>query len=322
MRLPSPQGPLCPWHAQRRGSSLACPRCMDYSPVLLRPYNAHRTHRFHQGRANDIKSHPWFAVRGCGGGLVLRSCATPLVSRPRTPLDGVASDTRPAAGTIQAGSRGVNAIGQLQHSNAAPSDARGRGWLPPTRSPKVITYCSAISGNTARPNRRAKLSRGTPLLLARTVQDFDWETLAARKLEPPRRPKESDYSKRKAELEEAHRGSPLVPAMTPQEAAEADKVRGRGKEARGRGSRREGKQRAGVGEAGGQRCAGLLRGLVLPDPPVSCLLQHLKHSPGHQPLPARAFPPASPLDTAPRSAPFAPCHPPPHNADLRRLLGR
>ncbi|KAI8470474.1 MAG: kinase-like domain-containing protein [Monoraphidium minutum] len=55
-------------------------------------------------------------------------------------------------------------------------------------------------------------------------ENFDWESLAARKMEPPRRPRETDFAKRKAELEDAHRSDPLVPAMTAQEAAECNKV--------------------------------------------------------------------------------------------------
>jgi hypothetical protein len=52
-------------------------------------------------------------------------------------------------------------------------------------------------------------------------QDFDWAALSARQLEPPRRPKESDFSKRKAELEAA-RTAPAVPS--PAELAECDRV--------------------------------------------------------------------------------------------------
>jgi hypothetical protein len=56
-------------------------------------------------------------------------------------------------------------------------------------------------------------------------QDFDWEALAARRMEPPRRPQETDHAKRKMELEDAHRGDPEVPAMTPEEVRECE-VRG------------------------------------------------------------------------------------------------
>ena len=55
-------------------------------------------------------------------------------------------------------------------------------------------------------------------------QGFDWGSLAARKVEPPRRPKDSDVSKRKAELEDSHKADPLVPSMTPQEVADCQKV--------------------------------------------------------------------------------------------------
>ena len=53
-------------------------------------------------------------------------------------------------------------------------------------------------------------------------QDFDWEALAARRMEPPRRPQETDHAKRKMELEDAHRGDPEVPAMTPEEVRECE----------------------------------------------------------------------------------------------------
>ena len=48
--------------------------------------------------------------------------------------------------------------------------------------------------------------------------------LSARRMEPPRRPKTSDMSKRKQELEDAHRADPVVPPMTPEEAREAETV--------------------------------------------------------------------------------------------------
>jgi hypothetical protein len=43
-------------------------------------------------------------------------------------------------------------------------------------------------------------------------------------MEPPRRPRETDFSKRKAELEESHAGDPVVPKITPPEEAECAKV--------------------------------------------------------------------------------------------------
>ncbi|GBF90110.1 cyclic nucleotide dependent kinase [Raphidocelis subcapitata] len=52
--------------------------------------------------------------------------------------------------------------------------------------------------------------------------DFDWAALAARRMEPPRRPQESDMSKRKAELEDSHRADPEVPPMTAEEARECE----------------------------------------------------------------------------------------------------
>ncbi len=54
---------------------------------------------------------------------------------------------------------------------------------------------------------------------------FDWEGLAARRMDPPRKPKETDSSKRKMELAEAHRTEPREPlAVSPQELAEWDRV--------------------------------------------------------------------------------------------------
>ncbi len=48
-------------------------------------------------------------------------------------------------------------------------------------------------------------------------QGFDWEALAARRMDPPRKPKESDAAKRKTELAEAHKAEPREPpAVTPQ----------------------------------------------------------------------------------------------------------
>ncbi|GIL65139.1 hypothetical protein Vafri_18948 [Volvox africanus] len=55
--------------------------------------------------------------------------------------------------------------------------------------------------------------------------DFDWEGLAARRMDPPRKPKDADSSKRKAELAEAHRAEPREPTnVTPQQMAEWDRV--------------------------------------------------------------------------------------------------
>ncbi|WIA37000.1 hypothetical protein OEZ86_008237 [Tetradesmus obliquus] len=54
--------------------------------------------------------------------------------------------------------------------------------------------------------------------------DFDWQALAARRMEPPRRPKQTDHAKRKAELEDAHKADPVQPSMTPEEQMEVEKV--------------------------------------------------------------------------------------------------
>ncbi|PNW74512.1 hypothetical protein CHLRE_12g493250v5 [Chlamydomonas reinhardtii] len=54
---------------------------------------------------------------------------------------------------------------------------------------------------------------------------FDWDALAARRMDPPRKPKEADSAKRKTELAEAHRAEPReLQTISPQEAAEWDRV--------------------------------------------------------------------------------------------------
>jgi cGMP-dependent protein kinase 2 len=55
-------------------------------------------------------------------------------------------------------------------------------------------------------------------------EGFDWQALAARRLEPPRVPKETDHAKRKAELAEQHRADPVVPVMTAEEMRECEQV--------------------------------------------------------------------------------------------------
>lgn len=52
--------------------------------------------------------------------------------------------------------------------------------------------------------------------------DFDWDALTARRMEPPRRPQSSDHAKRKAELEDSHKGDPPVPKMSAEEMKEAE----------------------------------------------------------------------------------------------------
>lgn len=47
-------------------------------------------------------------------------------------------------------------------------------------------------------------------------------------MEPPRVPQASDFSKRKAELEDSHKGDPEVPKMTPEELKEAEVGEGGG----------------------------------------------------------------------------------------------
>ena len=55
------------------------------------------------------------------------------------------------------------------------------------------------------------------------MQGFDWEALSSRRMEPPRKPKAEDSSKRKAELQEARKADP-PPSATADEEAEWDKV--------------------------------------------------------------------------------------------------
>ena len=55
-------------------------------------------------------------------------------------------------------------------------------------------------------------------------QGFDWEALSSRRMEPPRKPKEEDSSKRKAELHEAHKAEPREPTVTPEELQEYETV--------------------------------------------------------------------------------------------------
>lgn len=43
-------------------------------------------------------------------------------------------------------------------------------------------------------------------------------------MEPPRRPRETDFAKRKAELEDSHKEDPIVPTITPEELKECERV--------------------------------------------------------------------------------------------------
>lgn len=65
-----------------------------------------------------------------------------------------------------------------------------------------------------------------PALVLTIIQGFDWEALASRRMDPPRKPKDSDSAKRKSELTEAHQGDAREPTATDEELAEWDKVRG------------------------------------------------------------------------------------------------
>jgi len=53
---------------------------------------------------------------------------------------------------------------------------------------------------------------------------FDWEALSSRRMPPPRKPKEEDSAKRKAELESAHKDEAREPEVSPQELAEWNTV--------------------------------------------------------------------------------------------------
>eukprot|EP00798_Chlamydomonas_sp_ICE-L_P017579 gene17579-23905_t len=53
---------------------------------------------------------------------------------------------------------------------------------------------------------------------------FDWDALSSRRMMPPRKPKEEDSSKRKAELKDAHKSDPREPTATLEELAEFELV--------------------------------------------------------------------------------------------------
>lgn len=56
------------------------------------------------------------------------------------------------------------------------------------------------------------------------VQGFDWDALSSRRMPAPRKPKEEDSAKRKAELHEAHKNDTREPNVTPEELAEYEVV--------------------------------------------------------------------------------------------------
>lgn len=45
---------------------------------------------------------------------------------------------------------------------------------------------------------------------ALSMQGFDWDALSTRRMEPSRRPADSDSAKRKSDLTESHRDEPRV----------------------------------------------------------------------------------------------------------------
>lgn len=53
---------------------------------------------------------------------------------------------------------------------------------------------------------------------------FDWDALSSRRMQPPRRPKDEDSAKRKAELEAAMAAEPKKPEATPEQIAEWEKT--------------------------------------------------------------------------------------------------
>ena len=61
------------------------------------------------------------------------------------------------------------------------------------------------------------IGRATDVKRHKWFEDFDWEALESRKMEPPRKPKE-DSAKRCQELETAEKGNP-IPAATDAPAA-------------------------------------------------------------------------------------------------------
>lgn len=56
------------------------------------------------------------------------------------------------------------------------------------------------------------------------LQGFDWDALASRTMPPPRKPKEEDTAKRKAELTEARKSEPREPTVTDEEVSEWERM--------------------------------------------------------------------------------------------------
>eukprot|EP00879_Flechtneria_rotunda_P001141 GHRR01001285.1.p1 GENE.GHRR01001285.1~~GHRR01001285.1.p1 ORF type:complete len:510 (+),score=163.14 GHRR01001285.1:1034-2563(+) len=77
-----------------------------------------------------------------------------------------------------------------------------------------------------KPAKRIGMLQGrvADIKIHKWFEGFDWQALAARRMEPPRHPKSSDHAKRKAELEDAHKGDPVQPNMTPEEQGETERV--------------------------------------------------------------------------------------------------
>ncbi|KAI8464570.1 MAG: kinase-like domain-containing protein [Monoraphidium minutum] len=103
-------------------------------------------------------------------------------------------------------------------------DERWPVKYPPYMSPEAKDLIQRMLDR--KPARRIGMLQGRAGDIKRHAwfADFDWESLSARRTEPPRRPKESDHSKRKAELEDTHKGDPEVPVMTAEEVKECDRV--------------------------------------------------------------------------------------------------
>jgi len=108
-----------------------------------------------------------------------------------------------------------------------PSQQNTNSWCvkyPPYMSPAARDLIARLLER--KPAKRLGMLQGraSDIKAHKWFEGFDWQALAARRLEPPRVPKETDHAKRKAELAEQHRADPVVPVMTPEEVRECEQV--------------------------------------------------------------------------------------------------
>lgn len=103
-------------------------------------------------------------------------------------------------------------------------DERWPVKYPPYSSPEAKDLISRLLER--KPAKRIGMLQGRAADIKnhKWFAGFDWAALAARRMEPPRQPKESDHSKRKLELEESHKADPEVPPMTPDEIRDAEQI--------------------------------------------------------------------------------------------------